>query len=188
MNEKRSDRILNVLIVVLLVVLLLVICVFLRMRSSNEQVEEPAGAEDSTGWDPESNELYVTENHTEFSDVYDGIGINDELVQLNEDIVLEDLKDGQWFVNVDSAVYTVYFGDETFTVSGDGTTTSGEYSIEYRSDAPQYMYLTMTSLYVNIEGFVGYTGEYVYIYSNVEDEGQEPPVHDYYLLRREIDG
>lgn len=181
------DKILNVAIGVLGIVLVLLI-VFFVMNIDKTVIPPPVEPSDESGWDPNSNELYVTDEHSEFAAYYESIGANDELVELNENIISAEMSGDVWSVWLGDEEYRLTFDDSTFVAEGNGTTTTGEWKKEYRSDAPQVIYLTLTSEYVNIEGFVGYNGEDVYVYSDVEDITLTPPVHEYYCLRRDTDG
>lgn len=184
-----KDKVLNIVTILLPVILIALIAFMIHQRSTvKDQLEQSIGENVSdSGWDPDSNELYVTEDHSEFESVYQDLGGSDELIAVNEIITIDGLTASHWFVDIDGVEYELSFSDDgKMSITGDDTTTSGVYVCEYRSDAPQFIYLTISSQYVNIEGFVGYNEDYVYLYSNAEDEMQTPPMYDYYLLRRNI--
>lgn len=182
----KKNVILNVVLAVLSVILLvLMLRLFNDFAVDKYEEYKNPGSTEENGKIPEEEKLYVSENSEEFEEAYELIGTSNELIDLNEAIVFDSLKEDVWVIDIDDVTYSLSFTDDgVFSVSGDDTTTYGKYSCVYRSDAPQYMYLTLESTYVNVEGFVGYEDDYIYLYSNVEDEDQTPPLHEYYLLRR----
>lgn len=183
MREKR-EKIIDAVIVVLSVILGICFVILLYRHDQAERKEVPSKPVE----EEEKRGVYKTEDHSEFADDYKAMGASDDLVALNEEIVVDGLEEGEWSVVVDGEEYTLTFEDGTFTAEGEGTTTSGVYTMSYRSDAPQYIYLELESEYVNIAGFVGYSDGWIYVYTNVEDEEQTPPVSEYWILRREVNG
>lgn len=91
-----KDKILNVAIGIFAIVLILLIVFFVTRIGKEEQTADPVVVEQDK-WDPSRDELYVTDDHSEFAEVYDDLGTADGLIQINDDIVSENLMNDTWY-------------------------------------------------------------------------------------------